>query len=396
MVNFFTSGKFQFDYFGLGEMELLKGIASGAVLALLLTGMLALTLDFQPVGAPGTSCIRANGSVGPATAPIPSDGDVYAPIDDMYNSSELLEADVVVDRQGTGCTNVTIENVEIEESVVDVEFDSFEAPRTICIGADGSVDPSTVPISRVGDVYTFAGDIYGSVVLLKGDVVVDGAGYTLQGTGSGTGIDVTAISSYVNVTIKNVKIREFAVGIELSSFNEGVISGNTITNNGDGVRVSGFGQFSSFNNVISGNTIADNENGIVMEGYVVGNVISGNIIADNGHYGVALITWMPFHSPTEENVISENVITGNGYGVYFSGSSDNLVYHNNFVDNAVQVYAENSANVWDNGYPSGGNYWSDYVGVDANGDGIGDTPYVVVAADVDKYALMNPWSLPLC
>jgi hypothetical protein len=56
---------------------------------------------------------------------------------------------------------------------------------------------------------------------------------------------------------------------------------------------------------------------------------------------------------------------------------------------------------WDDGYPSGGNYWSDYTGLDlykganqtvAGSDEIGDTPYTVDANNIDHYPLMNPWT----
>jgi len=57
--------------------------------------------------------------------------------------------------------------------------------------------------------------------------------------------------------------------------------------------------------------------------------------------------------------------------------------------------------IWDNGYPSGGNYWSDYKDADlysgpyqneTGSDGIGDTPYTIDANNVDRYPLMSPWS----
>jgi hypothetical protein len=65
------------------------------------------------------------------------------------------------------------------------------------------------------------------------------------------------------------------------------------------------------------------------------------------------------------------------------------------------VSSDGSPNTWDNGYASGGNYWSDYCGVDiytgpyqnvAGSDGIGDTPYIIDANNIDHYPLMNPYS----
>lgn len=86
--------------------------------------------------------------------------------------------------------------------------------------------------------------------------------------------------------------------------------------------------------------------------------------------------------------------------VHFASSSDNLIYHNNFAP--ARTYEWQCTNVWDDGYPSCGNFWSDYSGTDFYGgsnqnlpgsDGIGDTPYVIDGSEgvnFDNYPLMNP------
>ena len=269
-----------------------------------------------------------------------------------------------------------------------LDSETARSPETIHIRIDGSVDPPTESVIRDGDVYSFTRNIFGSIELSRSDIIVDGVGYTLQGNGSRKGIDVTSVSGYINVTIRNMKIRAFTVGIELASSFEGRICGNTISNNKDGIRITGFGQYSSFNNTISENTITNNENGIVMEEYDVGSLISGNIITNNNKHGMAFITSMPLHSPVEENIISGNTVLGNGIGIHFISSSNNCVYHNNFADNTVQVFTEDSANVWDDGYPSGGNYWSSHV---CNGNpNAGSQPFILDENNTDNYPFQVP------
>ena len=101
-----------------------------------------------------------------------------------------------------------------------------------------------------------------------------------------------------------------------------------------------------------------------------------------------------------------NKIVSNMFGLLFKGtsSSDSHVYHNNIVNNtypAYQKYSTEPLNVtWDNGYPSGGNYWSNYNGTDfysglyqneSGSDGIGDTPYVIDAKNQDNFPLVDPY-----
>jgi parallel beta-helix repeat protein len=118
--------------------------------------------------------------------------------------------------------------------------------------------------------------------------------------------------------------------------------------------------------------------------------LSRNNFANNG-YGIEL------GYSSDNNVLSGNDVTANnGRGIGLVYSSNNVFHHNNFINNTQHVHIENTgyANSWDDGYPSGGNYWSDYNGTDADHDGIGDTPYIIDANNIDHYPLMIPNAIP--
>jgi parallel beta-helix repeat protein len=89
-------------------------------------------------------------------------------------------------------------------------------------------------------------------------------------------------------------------------------------------------------------------------------------------------------------MITENNITNNENGISPYYSSNNKIFHNSFANNKNQVNPQTSLNIWDNGYPSGGNHWSNYNGTDSDHDGIGDTPYIIDADNQDNYPIMNP------
>jgi len=103
-------------------------------------------------------------------------------------------------------------------------------------------------------------------------------------------------------------------------------------------------------------------------------------------------------------IIEENTVSHNDQGIFLMGSNYGTVYHNNFVENGLspglyQARAIQSYNChWDDGYPSGGNYWSDYEegypdAQELDGSGIWDTPYVIDGNNQDNYPLMEPWGL---
>jgi parallel beta-helix repeat protein len=117
-----------------------------------------------------------------------------------------------------------------------------------------------------------------------------------------------------------------------------------------------------------------------------GGSIAGFTIL-NGAVGINIVD-------SSDIIIHDNDIVNNEYGIkVISSSENNLFYHNNFIDNDQNAYDE-CINFWDNGYPSGGNYWDDYTGYDNNDDGIGENPYNITdGSNKDNYPFIeqNGW-----
>jgi rhodanese-related sulfurtransferase len=191
----------------------------------------------------------------------------------------------------------------------------------------------------------------------------DSLGTVIDGKGTATTILITAN----NVTVENFTVQNGTrFGVHLNGGNYTQIRNNKLVHNYCGINVS-----SSY------------------------NMIFGNEIANSTDIGM-LIT-------QGDNTIFENNITDNNRSVCVDSPqtlSGNLIYHNNFSNNTYRASTNVASGLWDNGYPSGGNYWSDYNGTDlfsgpyqnlAGGDGLGDTPYTIDANNVDHYPLIRPW-----
>jgi len=207
-----------------------------------------------------------------------------------------------------------------------------------------------------------------------------------------------ALINSTRITVKNQVLANNGQGILIAYTNDSRIVSNNIANNSMGIKL-----FASHDNLVFGNNVTRNEGQGVSLDYSSRNSIVGNRIANND-YGVY------FKQSASKNVLSENDIANNDYyGVYSYASDNNTIYHNNFVDNYIsqprrQAGAYVGRNIWDDGYPSGGNYWSDYGGVDVHRgpyqnetgtDGIGDTSYYFRVGDYfqdqDRYPLMSPF-----
>jgi len=150
------------------------------------------------------------------------------------------------------------------------------------------------------------------------------------------------------------------------------------------------------NNIIRNSVMNNGDEGIYL-GMANNNVIIGNNVKNNPGDGIML-------DGSDGNTVVENTVTNNGKrGIALWMAKDNTIYHNNFIDNAWGQACSSQINLWDDSYPSGGNYWSDYTGVDEKSgvnqdqpgsDGIGDTPYTIYLNNQDRYPLVESWSIP--
>ena len=206
-----------------------------------------------------------------------------------------------------------------------VTIQQVNASGTIYIKADGSVDPPTANITSSDNItYYFTDSNYDSVVIEKDNIVVDGAGYTLQGPGSGHGF---TLNERNNVTIKNTIVKGWTTGIWASYCGDISISNNTVTSNDQwGIVASAY---SSGNN-ISDNTVNSNgKDGIALYYHSDGNTVSDNEVTSNHRYGVVASNY------SCGNNISGNTVTSNVVGgiILYEHSSDNNITSNTVTSN---------------------------------------------------------------
>jgi len=394
---------------------------TGIVLTVLVIGMLALAFDIQPVKASGTIYIRADGSIDPPTANTTSaDHVTYYLTDNNYDVIVIERRIITVD--GNGYT---------------LQGPGYEPYDPVTYGFYLDWENNvTIQNTNIKD---FFGGVYIHSIGIPNYNTVCGNNITNNYVG------VSLRESCSNTICGNTITNSPYVGVDLLSCEYNTICGNTITNFDGGIEF----DRSSFN-TISGNNIEDGDSGIFFADGSNYNTISGNNIENNYQDGIEFSSssrntisenniqntyWIgiSLHDSSNNNTFSANNITatdvlgimiqdssnyntfsGNniennghtfpdwGYGVGLYSSANNKFYHNNFIDNNPQVYINQSGypNVWDDGYPSGGNYLDDYTGIDwysgpyqneTGSDGIGDTPYVIDGDNTDNYPLMSPW-----
>lgn len=323
----------------------------------------------------------------------------------------------------------------------------------VYIKADGTVEPATTPIEKFGSVYVFADNLLNHTLEVQCDnIVIDGAGFTLKGVGVNAGVILSGrknvtiknldvrnyvvsvrlqqssnnvisdnsmltfmnvildSSSHNQITGNNITAQDtgYGYGVQLNSgSSKNSILRNSFTDAGIGVRaIDGEYNLISENcfirggtnvlvkgdyNIISNNTMMDGRGGISLTGPALHNTIFGNTIKGTSKCGIKLY-W------GSSNTFYENYVANCAVGVKLGFDSefpdrkveDNVFYHNSFVNNTqdVSIGCVPDSNFWSKGEK--GNYWSNYSGIDSDGDGVGDTAYIIDENNRDYFPLMEP------
>jgi len=235
---------------------------------------------------------------------------------------------------------------------------------TIVINSDGSVEPETDFIAKTGNTYTLTANLSHNyaVGIQCSNIIFGGAGHIINGTvpsseqlagwfSDGNGLSLEGVT---NVTVRN---------IEITGFNDfDVVLENS--------RACYFLKMKA-------------DDGVVLENSSSNLLTECNLAAltEAVQPGIYL-------SSSNSNKFYRNDIEDI---LLLTNSNDNKFLENNFVIHAF--LGGGGKNVWDNGLF--GNYWNDYLtkypnASEIGNSGIGDTPYVIDAYNIDHYPLMAP------
>lgn len=187
----------------------------------------------------------------------------------------------------------------------------------IFIRADGSIEPQTANITTIDNVtYFFSSSNYGEIVVERSNIVIDGNGHLLEGTGAfySEGISLSGVK---NVTVRNTRIDNFYYGVWLDWASNNSIEGNSVAGCYYGVWLE-----SSDQNSICNSIIANNDYGVWFDSFSNHNRISNNNIVSN-HFGI----WLEYSS--HNTVDNNNITRSNWNGIRVNSSSNNSITGNN-------------------------------------------------------------------
>jgi parallel beta-helix repeat protein len=358
--------------------------------SIIFVGVFNAVLKVGEVKAIDPIYIRADGSVDPPSAPISNfDNSTYTFIDDINNSIVVERDNIVIDGgnhivKGTLNGNGISLSERVNVTMKNAEITTFQNGIYISESSNCNISRNIVRANDHYGIWLFSSP-QNSIV--ENNVTANGW----------HGIHLLWSSN--NSVIENNISASYWIGLWLDGSSNNNIIGNTF--NSDGALFE-----DSYGNTVEGNIV--NKKPLIYLENVSNQTVNdaGQVLLINC-FGVRVenlnlsdtAVGIELWQTNSCRITGNNVSANHFFGIRLHNSSSNSIYHNNFVGNPHQVYSYGSTNSWDDGYPSGGNYWSDYEGRYSNATEIGDSgiwnmPYVIDTNVQDNYPLIAQYQNP--
>jgi parallel beta-helix repeat protein len=365
-----------------------KFLAITFILLIGITCLLAepfVAANFIPTEPINALYIRSDGSIDPATPLLAANGRIYTFKGDFTNTTIIVERDgITIDGAGYSISGHSLGYGQ----AIDISNRTNITIKNLVVHQFGS---GVVMQNAHGDTLTANAMSTSSAFLLENadnNYIANNTstrGYGIYGTGSNNQILSNNFSGVLSAEGGN------GMGIYLTGSNN-TISRNTIIH---GLCMELYCQ----NSTISYNTVLNGRAGILLV-RAANNLVFGNTVRNITTDSPTITPQALYISDTStNNYIYENNFENNTIAAYLGAQVVDIVWNNvynnylfcnNFVNNTQNVWLAPGTpiNHWDNGIL--GNYWSSFLGIDSNHDGISEIPYVMTSNNTDYHPLMAP------
>ncbi|UCE37638.1 MAG: right-handed parallel beta-helix repeat-containing protein [Thermoplasmata archaeon] len=206
----------------------------------------------------------------------------------------------------------------------------------VTILKNGKVDPANAPIYVSGSIYTMTDDITGTITIEKSGITLDGAGFTVGGSGTGNGIYLEDVNG---VTLMNLNIHGFLDGIMMISSNHNTIKQNTVSQCVDDcIDLKGSDGNTIKENMITNSgqvNIGDTTDELYANGIFLEDCDDNTIKENTVSYIIDDAIYLIYSS---DNTVKTNIVTDSTWGIVAEMSS-----HNNIIkENTVTDMSSNS------------------------------------------------------
>ena len=285
---------------------------------------------------------------------------------------------------------------------------------TIVVRDDyGSIQEAINNASEGDTVYVKKGTYHENVVVNKSvSLVGEDFDTTIIDGNPSEGFRIPVQIQADNVSVSGCKLLYGWAGITVGEVKFCSISGNRIAGATNGIKFVYTSDSNITGNIFEGIGLSS----AIQLSYATNNLVKGNYIdscvegiqiwlgSDNNSIVENRITKCSEHALgfqySDNNMVSRNNISDSGVGTAIYVSNLNVISHNNYFNNAVQFASDsNESYAMTFGYNISvnninENYWSDYNGTDSDGDGIGDTAYIIDENNQDNNPLTEPTIIP--